>query len=42
MDYLPLSKLLKPIKVSLEVALEKLLKTCQELYNTWKEGRDGT
>lgn len=41
-DYLPLSKLLKPIRVNSGVGLGKLLKTCRELHNTGKESRDGT
>lgn len=39
---MPLGKLLKPIRVNSDVGLGKLLKTCQELYNTGKESRDGT
>lgn len=41
-DYLPLSKRLKPSRVNSDVGLGKLLKTCQEAYNTVKESRDGT
>lgn len=36
------SKLSKPIPVNSGVGLGKLLKTCQELYNTGKENRGGT